>query len=334
MIKTSFRSLRPRRLRAAVIAAIALLVAVAAVPVVGAFGDPGPGDGTLAWNVTGRAAVSIDWPGADACGGAPCVELVDTEAPAAERAGCTSLGRPTFAVRCGLAGIDTLRVAGSGNLPVTIAVNAPASGCPEVDVVVVQGASNGPANVRDGCRQTVECAIYYAGTVNGDANDVVGDGCTKVRIDGAANRSPGAQDSCTTPGRGCAPDRGATPQVSDTEPITDPTDPEHRGPSARTPSGTLRVVSSSRLVRSGRSLRARVAITQPAQVNVTLQRRTPKGRWTKLRSTSRTGERGTTTVLFRSTGKRPIRPGTYRTRVVVSAPGTKPVTSKAVRVGR
>lgn len=333
MIKTSLRRLRPRRrLRAAALAVVALLVAIAAVPVVGAFGDPGQDDGTLAWNVTGRATVSVGWPGAEACGGTPCVELVDTEAPAAERAGCTSLGRSTFAVRCGLAGIRTLRVAGSGNLPVTIAVSAPASGCPDIDVVVVQGASNGPANVRDGCRQTIECSIYYAGTVNADTDDAVGDGCTKVRIDGASKRSPGTQVPCTTPGRGCAPDRGESPQVHDTKPITDPTDPEHQGPSARSPAGTLRVVSSSRLVRNGRSLRAKIAITQPAQVNVTLQRRTPKGRWVTLRSTSRTSERGTTSVLFRSTRKRPIRPGTYRTRVAVSAPGTKPVTSKAVRV--
>jgi hypothetical protein len=118
-----------------------------------------------------------------------------------------------------------------------------ASGCPAIDVVVVQGASNGPTNVRDGCRQTIECSVYYAGTVNGDASDVVGDGCTKVRIDGAVVRSPRAQDPCTTPGRGCAPDRGASPQVPDTKPITDPTDPEHQGPSAGSPSGTLRVVS-------------------------------------------------------------------------------------------
>lgn len=330
--KTALRHLRPHRRPAAVM--IALLAAVAAIPVVGAFGDEGQGDDTLAWSVTGRAAVTVDWPGADACGGTPCVDLADSEAPAAEREGCTSLGRPTFAVRCALTGVRTLRVAGSGNLPVTIAVNAPASGCPPVDVVVVQGASNGPANVRDGCRQTIECAVYYSGTVDGDASDVVGDGCTRVRIDGELRRTPGTQAACTTPGRGCAPDRGSAPQVRDTKPITDPTDPRHEGPSARAPAEGLRVVSSSRLVRSGRSLRATVAITQPAQVNVTLQRRTPKRRWVALRRTSRTSEPGTTAVLFRSTRKRPIRPGTYRTRVVVSAPGTKPVTSKPVRLRR
>lgn len=333
MLKTSLRRFPPRqRLRAAMVAVVALLVATAAVPVVGAFGDAGPDDGTMNWNVTGRAAVSIGWPGPEACGGAPCVELVDTEAPAAERAGCTSLRRATFAVRCDLTGVRRLRVAGSGNLPVVITAGAPASGCPDLDVVVVQGASNGRTNVRDGCRQTIECSVYYAGAVDGDASDVVGDGCTTVQIDGVSTRSPGTQAPCTTPGRGCAPDRGSNPQVSDTKPITDPTDPEHKGPSGRAPSGALRVVTSSRLLRNGRSLRAKVAITQPAQVNVTLQRRTPKGRWVKLRHTSRTSERGTMSVVFRSTRKRPIRPGTYRTRVVVSAPGTKPVTSKAVRV--
>ncbi|MFA4930000.1 MAG: hypothetical protein WC558_15900 [Patulibacter sp.] len=332
MTTLTTRRLRPRLAwSAALLAALAVLL----VSVVGFAGDASGETerrDVLTWNVDGRATVELTWPGPEACGGALCVELGNGLAVAADRVGCLSLGRATFGVRCGLNGIRTLRVVGSGNLPVVVNSTAPAAGCPPIDVVIAQGSSNGATNVQDGCRQTVECAVYYSGTVHADSTDVVADGCTNVRVDGNVQRVAGTQEPCKTPGRGCVPDRGATPSIPDTKPITDPTDPQHAGPSGRAGAGALRVVSSSGLSRSGRALRARVTITQPAQVGVTLQRRTPKGRWVTLRTVSRTAEKGRTSVVFRSTRKRPIGPGTYRTRVTVSAPGTTPVISRALRV--
>lgn len=293
---------------------------------------------TLTLPFTDRATLTITPRDAVACGGvAPCVDVSAPDAAAQASGVCASLSTERLALRCSTAGLATVEVTGNGNLPVGMRVDRPAgSACPAYALTLREGAGGGPVMARDGCPQRIFCTAYYSGQVDADSQDTVDASCVSVRVDGTPVREPGVQPPCNTPYHGCVPDGGGGGRGVQTTPTTDPTDRDHDGrrdDSAK--AAGPEPLTSVRMVRSGRrAMRTTIVLSTAARMNVNLMRRTPRGRWVYVRSLERHGRPGRNVVALRRTDGRPLRAGLYRTFVVTAVPGSKPRTSKTLRVRR
>lgn len=288
---------------------------------------------------TDRATLTITPRDPAGCGGAPCVDVSAPDAAAQASGACESRAADHLELRCSTAGLASVEVSGNGNLAVAMRMDRPAgSPCPAYLLTLREGASGGAVQARDGCPQRIVCSDYYSGQVDADAQDTVDASCRRVAVDGTPVRVPGDQPACNTPYHGCVPDGGGGGRGVQTTPTTDPTDPDHDGTGGG--SGDARrsapePITAVRLVRSGRrAFRATVVLATAARMNVSLMGRTPRGRWVYVRALERHGRRGRTVVSLRRADGKPLAAGPYRVVVVAAVPGSKPLTSKVLRVRR